>query len=62
MMCVQHSTGWCATKSAKRPTETAENVPTLCGCFVILPFGVDGDRQPDCPDCLAVLAKKATRP
>jgi hypothetical protein len=34
------------------PVESATNVPTVCGHFVIMPFGIKR-RVPTCPECRA---------
>lgn len=49
--CVQHSTGWCATKNGKRFKDEDDVVPTLCKFFIMLPIGM-AYRKPTCKDCL----------
>jgi hypothetical protein len=52
---------WCATKSGERPVDTATSVPTRCGFFVILPWGIER-RNPTCVDCKSRgAAAKETR-
>lgn len=58
--CVKHKKGWCAIKGP-RPKETATNVPTKCGEFVILPHGTER-RVPTCKKCLAAVEIVAETP
>lgn len=48
--CIEHTQGWCAAKSKKKPADDAGNVPTKCGCFVILPIAIEL-RMPTCKEC-----------
>jgi len=58
-VCVQHRDGWCATKRTKVPKEEEDdNEPTLCGYFVVLPYGFDR-RTPTCPDCKKIIKEGA---
>ena len=59
--CVQHSEGWCAVQKNIIPLESANNVPTRCGGFIILPFGFQ-KQVPTCPDCLAKMNLKSRQP
>jgi hypothetical protein len=50
--CVQHRDGWCMTsRQARPPREGAGLIRTKCGCFVVLPWGLE-KRRPDCKNCL----------
>jgi hypothetical protein len=48
--CVNGKRGWCIVKGGIRERERAENIPTLCGYFIVLPFGVE-KREPTCLEC-----------
>ena len=48
--CVRHREGWCAVRGNKQPSDDENNVPTLCGFFVTMPFGIEC-RVPDCKEC-----------
>lgn len=50
--CVEHKDGWCAIKLNYKPPEDANNVPTRCNHFVVLPTGF-AKRQPTCDECKA---------
>lgn len=52
--CVQSQDGWCACQTDKEPEDGLNNVPTVCGYFVVLPWGFD-KRIPTCPECLAKM-------
>lgn len=60
--CVRHRAGWCAIADNRKPAEGSDWVPTLCGIDddigVTLGGGYDR-REPDCPDCLALLPEPA---
>lgn len=49
--CVRHKDGWCATKPNRKYRESAWCVPTRCGYYVHLPYGI-AKREPTCPDCI----------
>ena len=55
VICVQHRDGWCATRR-KKYLRYADRVPTLCGCVVTFPFGIER-RKPDCEECLRKMAE-----
>lgn len=57
--CVQHREGWCAVLGTARPVESATNVPTRCGHFVVMPFGIKR-RVPNCPECRANRSSHAS--
>lgn len=48
--CVQHREGWCACEVNRKPAESNDHVPTVCGHVITLPFGFE-KRQPTCKDC-----------
>ena len=61
--CVQYSErhiqggrteGWCLVAGNYEPNEGANNVPTTCGLFVILPGNFER-RQPTCAECVDLL-------
>jgi len=52
--CVQHRDGWCAVKDNTKPYEDDNNIPTECGHFVVLPFGIK-KRKPTCSECKGKL-------
>lgn len=56
---VQHRERWCALPPGAVPDPEAWSDPTLCGMFVNLRRGT-GHGKPDCPECLALLAKSST--
>ena len=51
--CARHREGWCATASGRTFRDTAINVATRCGHFVVLPGGCER-RVPTCKDCRAL--------
>jgi hypothetical protein len=53
---VRHRDGWCALPVGATPDPDALNDPTLCGHVVNLRGG-SRRGQPDCPDCLATIAR-----
>jgi len=56
--CVQHREGWCAVaEGAGMPGEMADNVETLCGMVIVLPFGME-EREPTCEECKAKLEEQ----
>lgn len=64
--CVRQRAGWCAVLGNVEPAEGSDWVPTLCGARdhtgITFPGGYER-REPDCPDCQALLpdAKVAPR-
>jgi hypothetical protein len=56
---VQHRDGWCALPPGAEPDHDAFNDPTLCGYVVTLRWASKRGK-PDCPECLAVLARGLT--
>lgn len=61
-VCVRHQGGWCATDRKRMPKEETviDVVPTTCAHRIVLPWGFER-RDPDCPSCVAVLAKREAR-
>lgn len=48
---------WCATYRGHKHQDTAVNVKTACGYFVVLPCG--GERRvPTCADCKKRVARR----
>ena len=65
--CVRHinneKEGWCVIDTKHVPARDdpeAISCPTLCGHQVTFP-GKYETREPDCPDCLAIIKKKESR-
>ena len=56
---VQHRAGWCALPPGAEPDPEACNDPTLCG-YVVTMRWASKRGKPDCPECLAVLAREST--
>jgi hypothetical protein len=61
MITVQHKTAWCAAKH-KKTIDYQDSVETMCGHFVILPWGISSARPPTCPECLRALAHRNHKP
>ncbi len=65
MWVVKHREGTCALKHQRRkkaPPEAVMSVPTLCGHFVILPWGFAGpDEDPTCAACNERIADRLRR-
>lgn len=55
---VQHREGECVIKDGKRPErDSADNVETLCGHWVVLPWAFRKGR-PDCAECRILVRKR----
>lgn len=55
-LCAKDRHGiWCA--AVGEPSETASNVETRCGEFIVLPHGISR-RRPTCPSCRNALDKE----
>jgi hypothetical protein len=52
--CVRHTTGWCACEVDRRPPESVDSVPTLCGFHVTLPLSFSR-KVPTCKDCIGAM-------
>ena len=56
--CVRHRNGWCAAlEEGALPEDMADNVDTLCGMVVVLPFGFE-EREPTCSECLKIMERE----
>ena len=55
-LCVQHRDGWCAV-DGELDNDDPLTVLTVCDMTILLPLGIE-DREPDCVECLGVLAGK----
>lgn len=53
--CVQHRDGWCAIDPPSDPGPNPLGVFTKCEMTIVVTLGVEM-RDPDCAECLAVLA------
>lgn len=49
----------CAVKGNFKPSEKNDNVPTVCGHFIVLSWGAER-QYPTCPDCQEVLERGVT--
>jgi hypothetical protein len=60
--CVQHRDGWCAAKDqSQKPDEGHSVIPTECGHYIILPFGVK-KMKPTCRECNSANTKGEAQP
>lgn len=57
--CVKHRGGWCA--ASVKPDEADTSVPTVCGHFVIMPWGTS-TREPTCKECRTALLALEKQP
>ncbi len=56
--CVQDNKGvWCACASNRKVSQSSDNVETLCGEYIVLPYGIE-NRIPTCPKCINIINKK----
>ena len=58
-ICVQHSSGWCATYRRKS-MEYNDHIKTLCGGITYYCLGIE-KRKPTCTECLAILKKRKAK-
>lgn len=55
-LCVASRERWCICKDQETKSET-ESVPTLCGYFIALPWGIER-HESTCPECIEKLNTK----
>jgi hypothetical protein len=58
MTTVQGKEGWCVCRTKSRSTLYADQIPTLCGHYIIFPFNISKSVKPTCSECLKILKRE----
>ena len=53
LLCVRSRDRWCYTEDTN-VSENENSIATACDYVVVMPWGLE-IRQPDCPECLALI-------